>query len=44
VLLKRHLMHCLEAHYGDLSAAVQLPGAEAELLYQIATLTRRYAR
>lgn len=44
VLLKRHLMHCLEAHYGDLSAAVQLPGAEAELLYQIAALTRRYAR
>lgn len=43
-LLKRHLMHCLEAHYGDLSAAVQLPGAEAELLYQIAALTRRYAR
>lgn len=43
-LLKRHLLHCLEAHYGNLGAAIQLPGAEADLLRQIAMLTQRYAR
>lgn len=43
-LIKRHLLHCLEAHYGSLDAAVQLPGAEVDLLRQIAMLTQRYAR
>jgi predicted nucleotidyltransferase len=41
-LLRRHLMHCLEAHYGDLSAVVVDPAAETRLLREIAKLTERY--
>lgn len=41
-LIRRHLMHCLEAHYGDLSAAVAEPQAETRLLREIAKLTDRY--
>jgi predicted nucleotidyltransferase len=41
-LIKRHLMHCLEAHYGDLSSAVVIPGEAEQLLVQIAELTSRY--
>lgn len=41
-LIRQHLMHCLEAHYGDLSRAVHTPGAERSLLRQIAALTKGY--
>ena len=41
-LIKRHLLHCLEAHYGDLSSAVVIPGEADALLAQIADLTRPY--
>jgi predicted nucleotidyltransferase len=41
-LIKRHLLHCLEAHYGDLSSAVVVPGASDQLLAQIAELLRQY--
>jgi len=41
-LIRSHLMHCLEAHYGDLSSAVATPGEERRLLNQIARLTERY--
>lgn len=41
-LLKRHLLHCLEMHYGDLSAAVVQPDESAMLLRQIAALTEKY--
>jgi predicted nucleotidyltransferase len=41
-LIKRHLMHCLEAHYGDLSRAVSQPDEAVDLLRQIAKLTDRY--
>ena len=41
-LIKRHLLHCLEAHYGDLSSAVVIPGEADALLAQIAELTRPY--
>jgi len=40
--LRRHLMHCLEAHYGDLSTVVVDPAAETRLLREIAKLTERY--
>lgn len=40
--LKRHLLHCLEMHYGDLSAAVVQPDEALMLLRQIADLTKRY--
>jgi predicted nucleotidyltransferase len=43
-LIKRHLLHCLEAHYGDLSSAVVIPGEAEDLLRQIADLTERYRR
>jgi uncharacterized protein len=43
-LLKRHLLHCLEAHYGDLSSAVVIPSDAELLLGQIAELTQRYRR
>jgi predicted nucleotidyltransferase len=43
-LIKRHLLHCLEAHYGDLSSAVVVPGDAEQLLAQIAELTQRYRR
>lgn len=41
-LLKRHLVHCLEMHYGDLSAAVVEPDEALRLLRQIAELTKNY--
>jgi len=41
-LIKRHLLHCLEAHYGDLSSAVVVPGAAEQLVAQIAELVRQY--
>jgi predicted nucleotidyltransferase len=43
-LIKRHLLHCLEAHYGDLSSSVVVPGDADQLLAQIAELTQRYRR
>jgi uncharacterized protein len=41
-LLRRHLMHCLEAHYGDLSKVVGQPDEAVRVLRQIAELTERY--
>jgi predicted nucleotidyltransferase len=41
-LIRRHLMHCLEQHYGDLSTAVAQPDAAVQLLRTIAQLTDRY--
>jgi len=41
-LLRSHLLHCLEAHYGDLSSAVAKPDEATRLLRQIAALTERY--
>jgi hypothetical protein len=40
--IRRHLMHCLEAHYGDLSAVVGQPDEAVQLLKKIAELTARY--
>jgi uncharacterized protein len=40
--LKRHLLHCLEMHYGDLSAAVVQPDEALMILRQIAELTKKY--
>lgn len=40
--LKRHLLHCLETHYGDLSSAVTIPDESIQLLRQIAKLTSKY--
>ena len=40
--LKRHLVHCLEMHYGDLSSAVLQPDESIHLLRQIAALTEKY--
>jgi hypothetical protein len=40
--LKRHLLHCLEAHYGDLSSAVVVPDEPVQLLRQIAELANKY--
>lgn len=41
-LIKRHLVHCLEMHYGDLSAAIVEPDESVRLLRQIAALTEKY--
>ncbi|MDQ3335986.1 MAG: nucleotidyltransferase domain-containing protein [Myxococcota bacterium] len=41
-LIRRHLMHCLEAHYGDLSSVVGQPDEALQLLRTIASLTERY--
>jgi uncharacterized protein len=41
-LLRSHLMHCLEAHYGNLSAVVAEPGREERLLGEIARMTEKY--
>ena len=41
-LIRRHLMHCLEAHYGDLSSVVGQPDEAVQLLRAIAQLTERY--
>jgi predicted nucleotidyltransferase len=41
-LIRRHLVHCLEAHYGDLSKVVVQPDEAVQTLRQIAQLTERY--
>jgi hypothetical protein len=41
-LIRRHLMHCLETHYGDLSSVVGQPDEAVQLLRAIAQLTERY--
>ncbi len=41
-VLRAHLMHCLEAHYGDLSAVIAQPEEETRVLREIARLTERY--
>jgi predicted nucleotidyltransferase len=41
-MIRRHLMHCLEAHYGDLSKVVAQPDEAVQLLRTIAALTERY--
>ncbi len=41
-VIRAHLMHCLEAHYGDLSTAIAQPDEELRLLREIARLTERY--
>lgn len=43
-LLRRHLLHCLEAHYGDLSLAVVTQTDEKALLSQIAAMVADYVR
>jgi len=40
--LRRHLVHCLEMHYGDLSAAIHQPDEALDLVRKIADLTKRY--
>jgi len=40
--LKRHLLHCLEAHYGNLSSVVTIPDETIQVLRQIAKLTSKY--
>lgn len=40
--IRRHLVHCLEMHYGDLSAVVVQPDESGQLLRTIAKLTERY--
>ncbi len=41
-LIRRHLVHCLEAHYGDLSSAVVQPDEAMDVLREVAALTARY--
>jgi predicted nucleotidyltransferase len=41
-LLRRHLLHCLEHHYGDLSTAVAQTDDADQLLRTIAELTAKY--
>jgi len=41
-LIKRHLVHCLEMHYGDLSAAIVEPDEALQLVRTIADLTKKY--
>lgn len=41
-LIRRHLMHCLEEHYGDLSKAVAQPDEALQMLRTISELTERY--
>jgi predicted nucleotidyltransferase len=41
-LIKRHLVHCLEMHYGDLSAVVVEPDEALRLVRRIAELTKNY--
>ena len=41
-LLRRHLLHCLEHHYGDLSTAVAQTDDATRLLRTIAELTAKY--
>jgi uncharacterized protein len=41
-LIRAHLMHCLESHYGDLSSVVAKPDEATRLLREIARLTEGY--
>jgi predicted nucleotidyltransferase len=41
-LLKQHLIHCLEMHYGDLSAAIVQPDEALQIVRKIAELTKNY--
>lgn len=41
-LIRRHLLHCLEMHYGDLSRAVVEPDEAMLTLRKVAELTARY--
>lgn len=41
-VIRAHLMHCLEAHYGDLSAVIAKPDEATRLLREIARLTEGY--
>ncbi len=41
-LIRSHLVHCLEMHYGDLSNAVVTPGEAETVLREIAALTEKY--
>lgn len=41
-VIRGHLVHCLEMHYGDLSSAVSTPGESDALLRKIAAMTERY--
>jgi predicted nucleotidyltransferase len=43
-MIKRHLVHCLESHYGDLSSAVVELDEPLRVLRQIAELTKDYGR
>lgn len=40
--IKRHLIHCLEMHYGDLSSAVVQPDEALAILRQVSDLTKKY--
>jgi hypothetical protein len=42
--IKRHLLHCLEMHDGDRSAAVVQPDEAVATLRKLAELTRKYRR
>lgn len=43
-LIKEHLMHCLEMHFGDLSSTVTPVRDETLILQQIAELTKHFQR
>ena len=40
--IKRHLVHCLEMHYGDLSGAIVEPDEALMVVRKIAELTKKY--
>ncbi|MGE0872639.1 MAG: nucleotidyltransferase domain-containing protein [Kofleriaceae bacterium] len=40
--IRRHLVHCLEMHYGDLSAAVVEPDEALRIIRTIAELTKNF--
>lgn len=42
-VIKKHLVHCLESHYGDLSKAVVQIGEPERLLREIAKLASKYS-
>src|SRR5262249_44732116 len=41
-LIRKHLLHCLEEHYGDLSTVVAQPDEAVQTLRRIAQLTEKY--
>ena len=41
-MIRSHLLHCLEAHYGDLSSAVAKTDDATRLLREIARMTEGY--